>query len=48
MAVFHDFNPGPAFPAPLFLVDPLAYSDDALLDAIIEIISEASTRMQVV
>ena len=48
MAVLHDFNPGPVFPELLILVDPLVYSDDARLDAIIEIISKAATRMQVV
>ena len=35
-------------PVSLILDDPLAYSDDARLDTMIEILSEAATRMQVV
>lgn len=35
-------------PVSLILDDPLVYSDDARLDTMIEILSEAATRMQVV
>ncbi len=35
-------------PVSLILDDPLVYSDDARLDLMVEIISEAAERMQVI
>jgi uncharacterized protein YhaN len=36
------------FPVSLILDDPLVYSDDARLDAMTEILTEAGKRMQVI
>lgn len=35
-------------PVSLVLDDPLVYSDDGRLDAMVEILSDAATRMQVI